>query len=86
MLAPEQSRAARAWLNWSQADLAEKAGVGLSTIRDFEKGIRKPIANNMLAIRKAFYSAEIEFVADENGHPVGIRAPAVVTVETGGAA
>lgn len=86
MIAPEQSRAARAWLNWSQADLAERAGVGLSTIRDFEKGVRKPIANNMLAIRKAFYSADVEFVADENGRPVGIRAPAVTVEETGGAA
>lgn len=79
MIAPEQSRAARAWLNWSQADLADKAGVGLSTIRDFEKGKRKPIGNNMVAIRKAFYSADIEFLTNENGHPEGIKAPAVVS-------
>lgn len=75
MIAPEQSRAARAWLNWSQADLADRAKVGLSTIRDFEKGTRKPIENNLLAISAAFTVAGVEFI-DENGRPVGIKAPA----------
>ena len=50
MLAPEQSRAARGWLDWSQDDLAQRAKVSLSTIRDFEKGRRVPIANNLDAI------------------------------------
>ncbi len=76
MISPEQSRAARAWLNWSQADLAVKAGVGLSTIRDFEKGVRKPMNNNMVAIRRAFYSAQVEFLSDGDGRSVGIRMPA----------
>ena len=75
MIAPEQSRAARAWLNWSQADLAERAKVGLSTIRDFEKGARKPIENNILAISRAFEEVGVEFI-EENGRPAGIRAPA----------
>lgn len=76
MIAPEQSRAARAWLNWSQADLAAKAKVGLSTIRDFEKGTRKPIENNLLAVEKAFLEIGVEFT-EENGRPTGIRAPAM---------
>ncbi len=37
-LRPEQSRAARALLDWSQAELAEHAGVSRSTVRDFEGG------------------------------------------------
>ncbi len=52
-LAPEQCRAARAWLDWSQERLAQAAGVSLSTVRDFEKGRRVPIANNRAAIRAA---------------------------------
>jgi DNA-binding transcriptional regulator YiaG len=48
---PEQCRAARAWLAWSQDDLAKAAGVGLSTVKDFEGGRREPIANNRKAIQ-----------------------------------
>ena len=51
MIAPEQSRAPRAWLDWSQEDLAKRAHVSVSTVRDFEKGKRTPIKNNLDAIR-----------------------------------
>jgi ribosome-binding protein aMBF1 (putative translation factor) len=59
---PEQSRAARAWLDWSQDELAAKASVSLSTVRDFEKGRRVPIANNLTAMRAALETAGISFV------------------------
>jgi transcriptional regulator with XRE-family HTH domain len=58
-MSPEQSRAARGWLDWSQADLAERARVSLSTVRDFEKGRRVPIANNLEAMRRVFESAGV---------------------------
>jgi GTPase SAR1 family protein len=35
-MSPEQCRAARAWLNWSQDELAAKAQVSNSTLREFE--------------------------------------------------
>jgi len=73
MLSPEQSRAARAWLDWSQDDLAKLAHVSLSTVRDFEKGRRVPIANNLDAMRKALESKGISFEAGTNGKPIGIR-------------
>lgn len=72
MLAPEQSRSARAWLDWSQDDLAKKANVSLSTVRDFEKGRRVPIANNLEAIGRVFQAAGVNFVNDADGHPTGI--------------
>ena len=50
-MTPEQCRAARAWLSWSQDDLAKAAKVGLSTVKDFESGRREPIANNRKAIQ-----------------------------------
>jgi transcriptional regulator with XRE-family HTH domain len=37
-LLPEQSRAARALLDWTQTELARRAGVSRSTVRDFEGG------------------------------------------------
>jgi len=61
-MTPEQSRAARGWLDWSQAELAAKANVSLSTVRDFEKRRREPIANNLGAIQVALESAGIAFV------------------------
>ena len=37
-LFPEQCRAARGLLNWTQEQLAALAGVSRSTVRDFENG------------------------------------------------
>lgn len=71
-MSPEQCRAARAWLDWSQQQLAEKAQVGISTIRDFEAGRRQPIANNLDAMRRALQAAGIAFEIDGDGAPTGI--------------
>jgi ribosome-binding protein aMBF1 (putative translation factor) len=72
MLSPEQSRAARAWLDWSQDDLAKRASVALSTVRDFEKGRRTPIANNLEAIRRVLAESGIELLFDDAGKATGI--------------
>ena len=71
MLSPAQSRAARGWLEWSQEQLAERANVSLSTVRDFEKGRRTPIANNLDALRRAIDAAGVQVVF-RKGKPVGI--------------
>lgn len=76
MLAPEQSRAARGWLEWSQDDLAQRAKVSLSTIRDFEKGRRVPIANNLDAIHRAFEASGVTFEsADGVATGITVRLP-----------
>lgn len=72
MLSPEQSRSARAWLDWSQEDLAKKANVSMSTIRDFEKKRRVPIANNLEAIGRVLEAEGVELLQDADGKPVGI--------------
>jgi ribosome-binding protein aMBF1 (putative translation factor) len=71
-MSPEQSRAARGWLGWSQTELATRARVSLSTVRDFETHARTPIANNIAAMRRAIEAAGIELI-DEDGKAVGIR-------------
>jgi ribosome-binding protein aMBF1 (putative translation factor) len=60
-MTPEQCRAGRAWLAWSQSDLAKAAKVGLSTVKDFEAGKREPIANNRTAIQTALEREGIGF-------------------------
>jgi transcriptional regulator with XRE-family HTH domain len=72
-MSPEQARAARAWLGWTQQVLAERAHVGLSTIKDFEGGTRTPIANNLAAIQGALEAAGVELVFDPKGKPKGVH-------------
>ena len=77
MITPEQSRAARAWLNWSQDELARRANVSVSTVKDFERGQRVPIANNLDAVRRALQSGGVEmaFAEDETAAGITYRNP-----------
>lgn len=69
-MTPEQCRAARGWLDWGQQELADAARVSLSTVRDYEKGRRVPIANNLAAMRAALEARGIVLVDD--GETYGI--------------
>ena len=71
-MSPEQCRAARGWLGWSQDDLRKRANVGLSTVKDFETGARKPIVNNLTALRQELEKAGIDFLFTPDGKPIGI--------------
>jgi DNA-binding transcriptional regulator YiaG len=66
MVSPEQSRAARGWLDWSQEELAKRANVSLSTVRDFEKRRRQPIGNNLDALKRAFEAEGVD-LSDPQG-------------------
>ena len=67
-----QCRAARALLELNQSDLAREAGVGLSTVVDFEKGRRRVALESILKLRTALENAGVEFI-DENGGGAGVR-------------
>lgn len=69
-MTPEQSRAARGWLDLGQLELAEAAGVSHSTVRDFEKGRRVPIGATLSAMKAALETRGIAFVDD--GETLGI--------------
>lgn len=71
-MTPEQSRAARGWLAWSQAELAKRANVSLRTVQGFEKGEKAPIPNNVAAMRRAIEAAGIRLVFDRDGGAAGI--------------
>jgi transcriptional regulator with XRE-family HTH domain len=70
---PAQSRAARGLVAWLQDQLAKHAGVGNSTVRDFEKGRRVPLDDNLAAIRSALEDAGVEFIPARSGKGVGVR-------------
>jgi transcriptional regulator with XRE-family HTH domain len=73
VMSPEQSRAARGWLGWSQQDLAKKANVAISTVKAFENGSRTPILNNLNALQGAFEAAGMSFIADAEGRAIGLK-------------
>ena len=72
ILLPEQCRAARAFLGWTQRQLAEAAEVGLSTVASFEARAGTPIRANLRAIRTALEHAGVEII-DPNGGGPGVR-------------
>jgi transcriptional regulator with XRE-family HTH domain len=68
-MTPSLARAARAILNWSMNDLAEKTGVASTTIRDYENGTRETTRPNKAALASAFFEAGIEFLGGEGQTP-----------------
>ena len=73
LMSPEQCRAARAWLGWSQQELARRARVGLSTVKDYERGDRRPTTNHLIAMREAIEEAGIRLTFRNDGIPAGIE-------------
>ncbi len=71
-MTPAQCRAARSFLEMSQSQLAKAAGLGLSTVVDFEKGRRQVSGEAINALRTALELAGIVFIA-ENGGGLGVR-------------
>jgi transcriptional regulator with XRE-family HTH domain len=67
---PEQCRAGRALLNWSQEELAKRARVAKQTLADFERGARSPYPRTLADIRSALEAAGVEFT---NGDAPGVR-------------
>lgn len=65
---PAHCRSARGLLDWTKTKLAEAAGLGLSTVVDFERSCRIVSAETIQAIQRALEAAGVEFLdGDEPG-------------------
>jgi DNA-binding transcriptional regulator YiaG len=71
-MTPAQCRAARSLLNMTQPQLAHVAGLGLSTVVDFERERRLVSNEARQKLRGALSKAGAEFI-DENGGGPGVR-------------
>lgn len=70
-----QCRMARAGLDWSQKDLAERSDVARATLTNFESGDAVPQRNNLSRIRGEFEKAGARFVTSEDGRESGVFFP-----------
>jgi transcriptional regulator with XRE-family HTH domain len=69
---PKQCKAARSLLGWTQQRLAKSAGVGLSSLQDFEGERRATTAVVIGTLERALQKAGVEFIAENGGGP-GVR-------------
>lgn len=72
ILLPEQCRAARGLLNWTQAALASIAGVSRSTVRDFEGERHELHRASELRLIQALEKAGVQLLPQQDEGP-GVR-------------
>ena len=73
MIESVQVRAGRALVGWSQAELANAAGLSLATVERFETGGANQVPAEAVAkMRAALESAGVVFIADDGGG-AGVR-------------
>jgi len=74
ILLPAQCRAARGLINWSQGELADRAGVSRSTVKDFETERHTLHHSTERLLIDAIESAGVILImADEAGPGVRFR-------------
>ena len=70
-MTPEQMRAARALIDWSQSQLAEAAGLSLPSIKRAERDLGANVsAEALAAIQHALEDVGVEFT---NGNSPGVK-------------
>lgn len=67
-----QLRAARALIDWTQADLAAAAGVSTVSVKNIEKGTTEPRVGTLRSMIRALEEAGVVFLP-ENGGGAGVR-------------
>ena len=72
MITSAQCRAARGLLDWSQQELADKARVGVVTVRQLEAGTHQSRRATLEVVRRCLESGGVEFI-EENGGGAGVR-------------
>jgi transcriptional regulator with XRE-family HTH domain len=60
-------RAARGLLNWSQGELADRAGVSKQSVTRIEKGSMDPRFSTMTALNEAIRLTGLEIDEDDSG-------------------
>lgn len=72
-LTPAQCRAARALLDWTQDELAERAEVSRGTVRGFESGQHALQRSTAAAMRRAFEAGGVILMEADRDGGQGVR-------------
>lgn len=72
-ITPDQCRAARALLDWTQDELAERAEVSRSTVRGFEGGQHALHRATAASIRRALEAGGVELLEADADGGEGVR-------------
>jgi transcriptional regulator with XRE-family HTH domain len=73
MITPEQCRAARGLLSWSQDELRVRASMSRRTVIEFELGLRQAYPRTLADLRRTFEEAGVVFLdAKEGVHTSGV--------------
>ena len=76
MIQPSQIRAARALLGWHQAELAQRAGIGLATIQRLERapdGVLMAHVSTLMKLIRCFEGVGIMFLMPDQSGGLGVR-------------
>jgi DNA-binding XRE family transcriptional regulator len=73
VLTPKQTRAARALLGWSRADLALKSGVPARTVENFEAEKSTPLLTTAGKLRLTLERAGVIFIDPDREAGPGVR-------------
>lgn len=82
-LTARHRRAARGLLDWSAAELAEKAGITTNTIANFENGKHRPTQDTRNSVRDVLERHGVELL---NGGRPGVRLSGITPDDDGVAA
>ena len=77
MLTSDQIRAARGLLHWSARELAERAGVHITTVQRMERsnGPISGTARSVIKVQEALETVGVEFLSQHGGPGVRLNAP-----------
>ncbi len=70
---PDQCRAARGLLRWTQPRLAGESGIGLSTLNRYEMESRPPKEQVVKQLQAALEAAGVEFIFENAKGGIGVR-------------
>lgn len=72
-ISPRTCRAGRALVGMSQEDLAQRATLSVSTLKNYEAGRSTPTRNNIQAIKNVLVAEGVKFIAADAKDGEGVR-------------